>query len=128
MKIIPFGNLEDEIGAYIFTILRSLKDKPAKFTVSREIQTSLNTAWIMNPRSPQGSRKFGKALNRAKKADLIFTEKGAGGGYCITEKGEALFYAEWDAHKYVNAIVLRREYRARIWPRPPAGPSLPLAA
>jgi len=127
MNIIAFPHYDDS-AARIFTIMRSLERGRCDFIPRHEIKASLRMAWLESPDSSTGSKAFSKAIAMAKKEGLLVTERGAGGGCRITERGKELFFAELSARKYLNARILRQEYRAYLWPRPPAAPALPLAA
>ena len=127
MKLIAFPHY-DHTAAHVFTIMRCLERSSGDFTPRHEIRASLRMAWLDSPDAPAGCENLRKALARAKKDGLLITERGAGGGCRITERGKELFYAEFAARKYVNASILRREYRTYLWPQPPAAPALPLAA
>lgn len=127
MNTIAFPHY-DKTAARIFTIMRCLERSRGDFTPRHEIRASLRIAWLESPDAPAGCENLRKALAKAKKDGLLVTERGACGGCRITESGKELFCAELAARKYMNASILRKEYRAYLWPQPPAAPALPLAA
>jgi hypothetical protein len=127
MNIIAFPHYDDT-AARIFTILRVLDRVRWEFTPREQIRASLRMAWHESPTSPPGVNTFAKAIKKAKKDGLLLTERGRGGGCRITERGRELFVLELTARKYLNARILRKEYRALLWPQPPAAPALPMAA
>src|SRR5687768_4258830 len=115
MNIIAFPHYDDT-AARIFTIMRSLESGRWDFIPRPEIKASLRMAWLESPDSSAGKKAFNKAFNKAKEEGLLVTESGAGGGCRITERGKELFFAEFAARKYLNARILRKEYREYLWP------------
>lgn len=127
MKIIPFRNYDD-INARIFNIIRYLDGRCHQYVPSAIIRASMCMTWTESPDKAPGKKHFNEALLRAQEDGLVVAERGRDGGYSLTLKGKKLFEAEGAARKYINAGILRRGFRAYLWPEPPATLALGIAA